>query len=134
MNVVVVVELPAQGETVIPLRRWPDHVLADSRISQFPDCLCLRIIRIIGKLDIAAQILVFVSEPLIILAIIGTISDIVLEVDLEVGPIWRWDPLLEIEFLKVLLFPQPQLDAELLEIDVTDGTQVDHSLLDFGDF
>ena len=94
----------------------------------------MRIIRVVGKLDIAPQILVFVSEPLIILPIIGTISDIVLEVDLEVRPIWGWDALLEVKFLKVLLFPQPQLDAELLEVDVTDGTQVDHSLFDFGDF
>ena len=91
----------------------------------------MRIIRIVGKLDIASQILVFVSEPLIILPIIGSISDIVLKIDLEVWPIWRWDTLLEVEFLKVLLFPQPQLDAELLEVDVTDGTQVDHSLFDF---
>ena len=94
----------------------------------------MRIIRVVGKLDIASQILVFVSEPLIILPIIGTISDIVLEVDLEVRPVGCWDTLLEVKFLKVLLFPQPQLDAELLEVDVTDGTQVDHSLFDFGDF
>ena len=134
MHVMVVVEFPTQGQTVIPFGRGSDHVVADTSVREIPDCLRLSVVGIVGKLDIPPQILILVPKPLIILLIIGPISYIVLKVDFKVRPIWRWDTLLEVELLEVLLFPQSELDSELLEIDVTDGTQVDHALFDLGQF
>ena len=134
MHVMVVVEFPAQGQTVIPLGGGSDHVVANAGVRELPDRLRLRVVGIVGKLDIPPQILILVPKPLIILPIIGPISYIVLKIDFKVRPIWRWDALLKVKLLKVLLFPQSELDSELLEIDVTDGAQVDHALFDLGQF